>query len=366
MKVVCALPGHGNLEQELRKEGIPYYVVQRFSAWTYPVGIEKSLLKRIKWVAKRILNLFAILRHVYIIKKEKIDIVHVNVMTDYISAAAATLAGCKFVWHVREHLVEDLNRDFFSWNCSRQLIQKADCMIAISKSVASKWKEEGLPPVKVIYDAVPIENYCISPREKELDSEGVHVLMFGRIYPQKGQLLLVKALAKIFGRGEHRIRVSIAGYIEDRTYYDEIMGFIAANGLRDRVQYVGEILDVEELRRMMGTVEVVVVCSYMEGFGRVTVEGMLSCSLVIGSDSGATSELIVDGRTGLLYRRDDTDSLAEKLAYVVTHREECRQMAVEGQRYAKGHFSVERNCREVMGVYEECVKKRSDRGEGDI
>ena len=98
-------------------------------------------------------------------------------------------------------------------------------------------------------------------------------------------------------------------------------------------------------------------CSLSEGFGLVTVEYMMSQLCVIASDSGANPELVRDGACGLLYRYGDIDSLAEKLRYVLTHREEARAMGVRAREYACRYFTAERNAQEIYELYRQLTGK---------
>ena len=51
--------------------------------------------------------------------------------------------------------------------------------------------------------------------------------------------------------------------------------------------------------------DIALVASCSEAFGRVTVEAMLAGMLVIGADVAGTSELICDGVNGILYEDDN-------------------------------------------------------------
>jgi hypothetical protein len=53
--------------------------------------------------------------------------------------------------------------------------------------------------------------------------------------------------------------------------------------------------------------------SKREAFGRVTFEYMFAGLPVVGANSGATPELIDDGKTGFIYSKDSASSLASKL-----------------------------------------------------
>ena len=62
---------------------------------------------------------------------------------------------------------------------------------------------------------------------------------------------------------------------------------------------------------------------------------MLSNLAMIGADSAATSELITDNVTGLLYKNEDIDELAKKLVYLYKDRKKLKELAINGFDFAK-------------------------------
>ena len=72
----------------------------------------------------------------------------------------------------------------------------------------------------------------------------------------------------------------------------------------DEVSFIPPIEDTEELRTLRRGCDINLICSKAEGMGRTTIESMLSGSLTIAADAGATPELIRDGETGLRAGQD--------------------------------------------------------------
>jgi glycosyltransferase involved in cell wall biosynthesis len=85
----------------------------------------------------------------------------------------------------------------------------------------------------------------------------------------------------------------------------------------DRVQFISSV-PFDEVRRMMRESDVYVLPSNRhEGWGAVAGEAMSEgCVLVANEQAGAASELIVDGKTGFLYRDGDVEQLASLLEHI--------------------------------------------------
>jgi len=102
------------------------------------------------------------------------------------------------------------------------------------------------------------------------------------------------------------------------------------------------------------------VCSKAEAFGRVTIEGMLSGTLVIGAACGATEELIQNNKTGLLYEYGNENDLTNKIKWAVTNKEIARSIANCGRTYAKENMTAVINAQNVYSLYQEVMEKKNE------
>lgn len=112
-----------------------------------------------------------------------------------------------------------------------------------------------------------------------------------------------------------------------------------------------------ELTKELSHYDIGVVCSQAEGFGRVTVEYMLSGLAVIASNTGANPEIIVDGNNGLLYIHGDIESLAHKLLYLVENREERNRIAENGYKSAVRRFDEKQYLYKCYSIYQRLLNE---------
>ena len=108
-----------------------------------------------------------------------------------------------------------------------------------------------------------------------------------------------------------------------------------------------------EIRKNM---DLELVCSRCEAFGRVTIEAMMSMIPVIGANTGGTKELIKQGYNGLLYEKGDFEDLANKIEELYKDRSKIREMGKNAYDYSKG-FTSERNAINIYNIYEKIVNK---------
>ena len=93
-----------------------------------------------------------------------------------------------------------------------------------------------------------------------------------------------------------------------------------------------------------------------EAFGKVTIEAMCAGCFVVGVNSGGTSEIISDGKTGILYN-GNINSLVCKLIWLNEHRKQAKMIALDGQKYACNYFSSEMFGHNIYHIYKRLVEE---------
>ena len=83
------------------------------------------------------------------------------------------------------------------------------------------------------------------------------------------------------------------------------------------------------------------------------LEAMAKGSVVVASDVGGHRELIVDGQRGFLFKADDLEALAGRLAEVIESRDDWPRLAAAGRRYVE----EERNWKAVTARYEPVYRR---------
>lgn len=350
-EVVVTLPRAGEMIDVLKKNNIRYYIVRETHYAWYINGEESK--SWIKMFLSKLFNNIAVVKACNIIKKENIDIVHINAVTAYAVAIAGYKCRLPVIWHIREFLEDDLNMKFVSNKFAYRIINKGRKAVAISNSIYNKYKEELKIPIEVINDGLPIENYYVN--RKKNGSDVINVVLYGRITPGKGQLFYVKGIKKALPLIGRKCHFYYAGTVENQKYFSNVEKEIRDSGLSDKISYLGEIKDV---KAMLSSMHISCVCSKREGFGRVTVESMLGNCLVVGANTGATAEIITDKINGILYKENDVDDFSNRLAFAINNYENYEEVMGKAQKEAIEKYSLNADIQKVMHMYAElCVKE---------
>ncbi len=134
--------------------------------------------------------------------------------------------------------------------------------------------------------------------------------LMGRFDPQKGQLLLLKAMKKATNRHFHVALLGEPTHNEAQDYYSEMMSIIESETFKGRVHIRPFMKNPVAFYAAM---DWFVMATKAESIGMVTMESLACGTPVLGSNAGGTPEILEQDKGGMLFETMDEDSLAEKL-----------------------------------------------------
>ncbi len=343
------IPNHGDLEEILKNEEIKYQVIKTYS-WIIPKNSKtlKQCINYCKFTVKYILNKASIKKIRKYIKKNEIDLVHINSLYSYVGAIAAIQEQKKIIWHIREFLEEDQNNKFAVKKYAINLISKSDKIICISKSIYNKFsKIFPKDKMSIIYNGIDIEKF--KPHTKKILKNKIKkFILVGTIQEGKGQKDLVLAVDKLVKENINEFQVYFMG-MKEENYFSEIEQLIMEKHLESYIHYIGMSKDVKS---HMLEADISFVCSKNEAFGRVTIESMLCGCLVIGANTAGTRELIIDGKTGLLYQQGNFEDLAQVIKYALENSDKANLIAKEASKYASHKYNASLNADNIYKLYQ--------------
>lgn len=209
---------------------------------------------------------------------------------------------------------------------------KVDRYIALNEFCRAKMIEGGLAG-----DRISVKPNFVDWQAVPRWDQRAGGLYIGRLTPEKGVDVLIKALAR--SRSDVRMRVVGGGPMADSV--------AVASGM----EYLG-FLPLAEIWGQLATASYMVVPSvWYEGFPRTIVEAFASGVPVIASRLGSLAEVVTDGRTGLLFNPGDDEDLAAKLAWADSHPQEMIRMGQAARQEYEARYTPERNCAELIEIY---------------
>lgn len=220
--------------------------------------------------------------------------------------------------------------------------EAVDAYIALTPGAAQRFRHAGLP-----HERLFVKPNCIHSLIPPSMETGQYALFVGRVTEEKG----VKVLSEAWRKLETSLPLLIVGegpLVPPASAADE----------RD-IRFLGQ-RDPREVRKLMaGAMCVIVPSLWSEPFGRVVVEAYSVGTPVIASAIGALPELVVDGRTGLLFRPGDATGLARQVARLKRDKAWQRELREGAYSAYCENFAPESNYSILKAIYRSAMEARA-------
>jgi glycosyltransferase involved in cell wall biosynthesis len=346
---IVLLRQEGPICEELDKYKIKYQI-KHFYWW---VNNNNGLFQLLLNIRKQLINLYRLFNIVNGVKSYEIDLVYSNSITISIGSQIARRLNVPHVWHIREGM-DSYGFKFSLGNYISRLFLAygADRYILISEYLYDSY--QSMIPHELtcmIYNGITFPQVV---REKNVPFDGiVNLCVVGLVAEQKNQMDALNAIKILLDKDINNIKLHIIG--ERTLAYSEIINsFIKENSLEEYVVMWGHQNDVISILKNMN---IGLMTSHGEAFGRVTIEYMLKRIPVIASDSGANKEIIINQVNGLFYELFNPADLADKIIFFVNNLDQLEVFGCEAQKFAHQNFSAEQNAEKVYGVINDVLRK---------
>ena len=246
------------------------------------------------------------------------------------------------------HLSQDVDSFFKRW----LLRSIPGCVLAVSASIAAGLAAAGVERGRIRHVPLGIDAAAYAFDEAARQAirgkmgwgEGDIVCgAIGRIQRVKGQMRFLDALA-LARRQVPALKGVIAGSAwtgdaDARAYEGEIDAALASRGdLRAASVHLPQ---TDDARGLLSAIDLLVVASDSESFGRIVVEAMACGRPVVTTPCGGPQEIVADGQTGFVAKTISADALAAALAAMALSESGARaQMGRQGRQRAAQEFCL--------------------------
>lgn len=294
-----------------------------------------------------------------LLKQEKPDILHTHLPRADLLGFLARLSGFPGPWMCSVHGIYASHwRGRWILPLFGPVWRRTDQVIAISGAV-KKWlvRDFEIPAekVQVVYYGIEPERWLFPTNDLRSSwglTRNLLIGTVGRLEPVKGHDILIRAMPTIVQQFPESM-LFIAGH--DPWGYGRVLeGLIAELGIERHVRLLGFQSDIPSF---LHAVDVFAFASRSEGFGQVVIEAMAAGKPVVVSRIAPLTEIVTDSETGLYAEPESPDSFAEKILWLLSHKEEAYIMGKRGQETVRERFSAGTMASLVLSVYQEVLKK---------
>ncbi len=225
-----------------------------------------------------------------------------------------------------------------------QMVDQLVCMTQIHKQNLLERLPVNEKQLKVIPNAVNTERFhpknasTILRKSWISDPDDVLIGLVGRLDGGKGQDDLLQAAVILRDKNITNFRIVLVGEdtLNNQGTGQKLRQFVKENHLHKWVIFAGFRKDVPQV---MASLDVLVMASHAETFGRVIIEGMASRVPVVATSAGGVSDIIDDQVNGMLVPSHDPEALAEALSDLILKPELRTQIAAAGFEKAQRVYS---------------------------
>jgi len=296
------------------------------------------------------LNIMAILKLFFFIKKEAVSIVHTHSSVDSRTAGiAGKLARIKVVRS--RHISIPVSKSRLTWF---QYMVLADRLITSGKFIKDMLvKENKMLPDRIVSAPAGVDENLFRPDGKKsldrevigLKKENFVVGMVSVLRSWKGHEFVIRAISSLIKKIPN-IHLLIVG---DGPVRKDIINLIEELKLQDCVTLSGHQVDPVPFYQEM---DVVILPSYAgEATSQTLPQAMLMNKPVISTNIGGLAEVVIDRKTGLVVEPKDTRSIYEAILEIYTNKDLREKMKSNARQHALKNFTFNQMIKTTEDVY---------------
>ena len=339
VEVMTLRPG-GEVEDELRAGGV--------SVRSLSVGARLSSARTLR----------AIVTAARALRRGRIDVVHgYQWRPALVGALAGRLAGVPLRLASKRSLTGEDRQAERAW---RHIARQVDTVIVNAEALRVEGEERGMRcRWALLQNGVDTEHFRLAPPDPAaraalgLDPQRPVVGTIGRLEDRKGHDQLLRAAGTMLAGGNgRRPQIVIVG---DGPLREQLQAQAQSLGVADSVRFVGIVADV---RPSLAAMDVFVLPSHAEGMSNALMEAMAAARPVVATAVGGNTEVVVDGKSGVLIPPADPAAIADAIAALLRDPDRAAGLGAAAREFVTRRFGARARVAELEQLYEERLALR--------
>ena len=224
-------------------------------------------------------------------------------------------------------------------------LRRASCSTlmfnALKEHLVSEFKVDG-EKLHVISPGVDVDLFA-TPEHNESRQD---FLFVGSLVWRKGVDILIDLLKAL-----PWLKLNIIGDGPERRWLEQV---IVRENLSDRARLLGHVPNCD-LPLHLAQARALILPSRSEGLPLIVLESLSCGTPVVATDVGGVKDVVRDGWSGFLRKRDDVKGLAEALQQLQDDPSLAAQLGENGRSLVTAQFTWEQICSQMEDVYREAA-----------
>jgi glycogen synthase len=232
-------------------------------------------------------------------------------------------------------------------------LRRSDKIIALSDHEAGLLRNIGVPESKIRTIPLWIDTKYIQSIEGEPRERFPRpvILYVGQLKYRKGFDVLAHAMPYVVKEFPEASFVYVGHNPRNEPALREIC---RGNGTEENLKFLGRVTEEEKIR-LFRAADVYVLPTRYEGFGLPLLEAMAAGVPVVSSDIPVVSEIVQNGRNGLLAKLEDPEDLARCVIEAVKDQDLRRKIVQGGLETVEKRYDENTIVNRILGVYREAI-----------
>jgi len=300
-----------------------------------------------------------------LLRERRPDVVHSHLFqASRLASPVAWLCGVPLVVET-PHLREKWRKGWLKGNFAidRLVGRAVDYYIAVSEANARYLiSEKRLPERKIVTiqnggDLTRFDSAHIPPggmrQSLDFGEKDPVLVVLARLEPQKGHEVLLRALPAV-ARKFPSVRLVCVGEGALRAELEAMARYL---GIESNARFVGYQSSPAD---WLALADISVLPSHFEGLPIAAIESLAMAKPMVATDVDGTSEVVINGKTGLTVPPDRPEPLADAVCLLLGDAELRQRLGQAGREWVLGRFSQERQVRMTAELYRRALGRTAE------
>jgi len=335
-----------------QRESMDGFLVERPAALTPPRRIGFSLLGFLYYLGCRA----RVAAH---LQQHRLDLIHAHTILP--DGFAAVLLGKEF--HLPTVCTlhgSDIKlypkRSRATHRATTWALRHVDRLIAVSADLRKESQAmSGRADVAVVPNGADEQVFVPIPRLQARTQLGLPphqkiVSFIGYLRPEKSLTTLLEAFSRLANMD------CLLYFVGDGPSKSELMARAAMLGILERCRFVGHQAH-SDVPLWLSAADCLALSSLSEGLPTILPEAMLCHVPIVTTPAGGISEIVRDGKTGIVVPFSDPAALAHAVEKIVDNSALTDELTTNAYTFAKSSLTWTANARSTLALYEDLLRQ---------
>lgn len=298
------------------------------------------------------------------LKKNRYDVLHTHTINgNFYGRLSGKLSNIPvLLTTVHSHIIDELKGlkkpsllDHFRYRIDLFFARWSKALIVVSENIHERLIGHGIPAKKIYVIENGVDTSKFKPsyqtgidvrKELGISVKAKVVGIIGRMVPLKNHDFFLDTAKEVLRERENACFLIVG----DGPLKNHIQSYAYSLGLREHVIFTGWRNDIE---RIITALDILVLCSQVEGHNVVILEAMSCEKPVIGTDVRGIHSTIRNNENGVLVPLGDSTALAKAILFLFNNPEKAKSMGDAGRKYIQKKHSIDRMVSAYINLYQD-------------